>query len=155
MSHIYVAKVTTKHVCVVKCCWILSLVRCHASVHFSQTCPGDSRRAICVTLAYLKSFSVAPRLRLLQRFEIMRLPSDTFARRQLTVTPIMRFKFHYKSPKYYVFKFLVSIKVVTVNNSRRTNHMITDLNEYRDDLSYQYVTTSVGLQLAKSRRGGG
>ena len=66
----------------------------------------------------------------------------------------MRFKFHYKSPKYYGFNFLVLIKVVTVNNSRRTNYMETDFNEYRDDLSYQYVTASVGLQLAKSQRGG-
>jgi len=35
-SHVYVAKVTRKHVFVVKCCWILTLVRHHASVHFSE-----------------------------------------------------------------------------------------------------------------------
>jgi len=74
-------------------------------VHFSTTCPSDSRRAICATLAYLESFSVAPRLRLLQCFEIMRLPSDTFARRRLTVTSVMRFKFHYKSPKVLCIHF--------------------------------------------------
>jgi len=148
-SHIYVARVTKKHVCVVKCCWILSLVRHHASVHFSQTCPGDSRRTICATLAFLESFSVAPRLRLLRRFEIMRLTSDTFARRRLTVTPFLRFNFHYKSPtSTIVFIFFVFIEVVTVNNSRRINHMETNFNEYRNDSSYQYVTAS---QISEAR----
>jgi len=74
-------------------------------VHFSTTCPSDSRREICATLAYLESFSVAPRLRLLQCFEIMRLPSDAFARRRLTVTSVMKFKFHYKSPKVLCIHF--------------------------------------------------
>ena len=55
-SHIHIARVTKKHVCVVKCCWILSFVRHHASVHFSQTCPGDFRHTICATLAYLEYF---------------------------------------------------------------------------------------------------
>ena len=141
-SHIYVAKVTKKHVCVVKCCWILSLVRHHAMVHISQTCPGDFRRAIRASLAYLESFSGAPRILLLQRFEIMRLPSDAFAWRRLQVTLVMRFKFHYKFQQYYVFNFWVFIRVVTVKNSRRINHMETNFNQYRDDLSYQYVTAS-------------
>jgi len=35
-SHIHVARITKKHVCAVKCCWILSLVRHHTTVHFSQ-----------------------------------------------------------------------------------------------------------------------
>jgi len=39
-SHTYVVKVTKKYVCVVMRCWILSLVRHHVSVQFSQTCPG-------------------------------------------------------------------------------------------------------------------
>ena len=115
----------------------------HASVHFSQTCPGDSRLAVRATPAYLESFSVSPRLRLLQRFEMMSLPSDTFARRQLTVTPVMRFKFRYKSPKVLcIHSFVVFIRVVTVNNSRRINHIETNFNEYRDNLSYQYVTAN-------------
>ena len=87
-------------------------MRHHARVHFSKTCPGNSRRTICTTLAYLEWFSVAPRLRLLQRFEIMRLPSDTFARRRLTVTPFMRFKFHNKSPTstmYWFFWYLLGL----------------------------------------------
>ena len=44
--------------------------------------------------------------------------------------------------KYYVFIFLVFLRVVMVNNSRCINHMETEFNEYHDDLSYQYVRAS-------------
>ena len=104
----------------------------------AQTCPGDSRRTICATLAYLDSFSVSSRLRLLQRFESMRLPSHTFARRRLTVTPFtgMSFKFKYKSrtsTMYSICCYLLGLPRST--NSRRINYMETNFNVYRDDLS--------------------
>jgi len=104
----------------------------------AQTCPGDSRRTICATLAYLDSFSVSSRLRLLQRFESTRLPSHIFAWRRLTVTPFtgMSFKFKYKSrtsTMYSICCYLLGLSRST--NSRRINHMETNFNVYRDDLS--------------------
>jgi len=120
LHHIYMSARLPKNMHVLSSfCWILSLVRHHVSVHFSQTCPGDSRHTICTTLAYLESFPVALRIRLLQRFKIMRLPSDTFAQRRLTVTPLLRFKFHYKSPTstiYSIFWYLLGL-------SRSTTHV--------------------------------
>ena len=84
-SHIYVAKVTEKHVCVVKCCWIISLLQCMA---------------------------------------IIRLPSDTFALWQLTVTLFMRFKFSLQvSNKYSIFKFLVFIRVVSTIHVASTQEL--------------------------------
>ena len=119
LIHVYMSPRLLKNMCVLSsvvgsCPWL----RHH--VQSTHTCPGDSRRTMCATLACLESFSVAPRLRLLQRFEIMRLPSDTFARRRLTVTPFMRFKFHYKSPTrttmYSIFWYLLGL-------SRSTTHV--------------------------------
>ena len=56
----------------------------------------------------------------------MRLSSDTFAQRRLTVTPVeVSIQI---SNKYYVFNFLVYIRVVTFNISRRINHTETNFN---------------------------
>jgi len=56
-----------------------------------------------------------------------RLSSDTFARRRLTVTPFMGFKFQYKCPTNTLYwRSLSLLASGYVNNSRRINHMGTN-----------------------------
>jgi len=63
-------------------------------------------------------------LRLLQCIAIIRLPSDTFARRQLTVTLFVRSKFSLQvSNKYSIFKFLVFIRVVSTIHVASTQEL--------------------------------
>lgn len=59
---------------------------------------------------------------------IMWLPSDAFERRGLTVTPWLRFRFHYKSVKHVFYIQVYCLYSGCGNKWRRNNHMVTNVS---------------------------
>jgi len=117
LIHVYMSPRLLKNMCVLSsvvgsCPWL----RHH--VQSTHTCPGDSRRTMCATLACLESVSTLTTVH--GNHEVTQ--SDTFARRWLTVMPFMSVKFYYKSPTSISFSNLWSLLELSQQLTSHQSH---------------------------------